>query len=220
MSKLKPRGPWRTSALVAASVLATSILASCATPGEHLSAVTDRAEGTEVMQETLDQAWREVVAVDPGAVRPDVELIRLVSLDEWAPTTASCLADEGFKDVTIDASGQGVLVGDLAEAQRSAYQLALYVCAARYPLDPKYNEPLDEAQMKKLYEYYVNELSTCLRELGYEPSPAPSLQGFIDSYASDPWLPWVEASLLAAPSGPNATAELETRCPQLPPDLW
>ncbi|MBA4248019.1 MAG: hypothetical protein C0444_06965 [Microbacterium sp.] len=195
-------------------------LTSCANSGSEPLTESENKTDAEIVQELLDRSWAQVEILDPDAVRPEVDFVRFVELDEWDDIIASCLQSEGFLNVTANSSGGGINYSDIPDSQRSAFQLAQYLCEAMYPLDPKYNRPLSEVQLSKLYRYYSEDLVVCLREMGYETSPPPSLQRFVDSYYSEPWLPWAEASEQALPLGEQALSELEAQCPQLPNDLW
>lgn len=170
----------------------------------------------QIVRETLDQQWMEIQSQHPSASRPDVEIERLVSPDEWAAVMAQCLADEGFTTVKANSDGS-IEWGDIAQAQ--AFDVARYACSATFPQDPKYMRPLTDAQLDKLYNYYVGDLTQCLTDLGYKTSVPPSQQVFRETYDSTPWLPFSEAASQVAGS-PELRSQLDRECPQTPDDLY
>ncbi|KQW08183.1 hypothetical protein ASC66_04425 [Leifsonia sp. Root4] len=147
----------------------------------------------------------------PDDKRPDVELVRLVSLQEWPEAVAQCLRDAGW-NATSEDGGVG-LVG-VTEAQREPSALAQYTCEAQYPVDPKYLSQLTDSQLEYLYVYYTTTLRDCLIDAGYTPSDPPSREKFIESYyRTGAWSPYSEVPV-------TAVADLDEKCPQVPEGLW
>jgi len=171
-------------ALVA--LAATVCLGGCTSP---TSTQGLDAAGLQQVREELDLQWEWVLAVDPTASRPEVEIVRLLMPEEWAPVTAECLRTQGFPDVTARFDG-GVTPGTLAQGQLGAYQLATYTCAAMYPIDPKYRQPLDEQQLRALYDHYAGPLTACLEGIGLSVADPPSFEVFKETFATaETWNP-------------------------------
>ncbi|QTX03380.1 hypothetical protein [Agromyces archimandritae] len=119
--------------------------AGCAATSEPVIPTPDAlssAEADALIDAAIEQSWKAYGP--PGQERPDVPLIRTIELDEWGSVMAPCMREQGF-DVSIGAGG-GMQSGDVANEQLDAYNLAMFVCEASYPLDPKYSATLNEAQ--------------------------------------------------------------------------
>lgn len=170
------------------------------------------------IQSVLDESWKALQAQYPSAVRPEVDVVRIVTTDEWAPMIADCLSKEGFPYATAPGDGS-IAWTDVPNEQMEAFDIARYKCSAMYPRDPSHQEPLSESQLDRLYEYYTGEMTECLISLGYDVPPAPSRQAFGESYSTKPWLPF-DSAYATAQDDPEAYALLEKTCPQVPDDLW
>lgn len=203
---------------IATLAVAFMITGCSATEPEALEpTATTAASDQQLIQDQLDQMWSQVESQYPELARPSVEIVRLVSLEDWAPTMAECLSAAGFADVSAGEDGS-LEWGSVPQAQASAFELARYTCSAQFPQDPKFLRPLTGEQLGRLYDYYTGDLTACLTELGYEVPAPPSRQEFQDTYATSPWLPFSEAAEQATAAG--ASAELAAACPQLPATLW
>lgn len=181
----------------------------------HAADPTSSLTDAQIMGESLDQLWSQVQAQYPDATRPSVEMVRTISTDEWAQVMADCLSEEGFSSVRANDDGS-IEWGDISQVQ--AFDVARYVCTAKFPRDPKYQRPLTDAQLDRLYSYYVGDLTECLTGLGYQISPPPSQQVFRETYDTDPWLPIADAAYQA--DSPEKWAEIVRTCPQVPDDLY
>ncbi|UOE42822.1 hypothetical protein [Agromyces larvae] len=125
------------------------------------------------------------------------------------------MATHGFT-VTVGSDG-GLASGDLPSAQAATYNLALFTCEASYPLDPKYNAPLNESQRRFLYDYLSNELVDCLEEEGFDIGSPPSWQQFTESLDGESmWSPFNELSGIS----PRRFHEVSEACPQIPTGLY
>lgn len=163
-----------------------------------------------------DGAWSDVVSVYPDALRPDVEPVRTVSTDEWADVISQCLRDEGFPAVTSPGDGSIEWSG-VPQAQMQSFHVARYSCTVMFPRDPSHQGRLTPAQLDKLYDYYVGELTDCLQNLKYEVPPRPSREVFKETYYTAPWLPFAEA--FSGPLSEDQRSQLSRDCPQAPSDL-
>ncbi|HZD22176.1 MAG TPA: hypothetical protein VE569_02065 [Acidimicrobiia bacterium] len=146
----------------------------------------------------------------------DAEFERYISPWEYAAVMVPCLTEQG---IPVRADGaNGILFGDVPVAQARAQAEALYRCKVRFPTDPLFNEPVNEEQLRFLYEYQVGDLTACLESEGYSVPPAPSLESFIESYThpgGDVWSPYpTEDPRLEQPAEWH---RLNKVCPQNPP---
>ncbi len=195
-------------------VMATTGCTTTEADGDSVDTTSSLADA-QLIEESLDQHWNQVQAQYPSAVRPSVEVVRTISADEWAQVMADCLTEEGFSSVRANDDGS-IEWGNISQVQ--AFDVARYVCTAKFPRDPKYQRPLTDAQLDRLYSYYVGDLTKCLTGLGYQISPPPSQQVFRETYDTDPWLPIADAASRA--DSPEKWAEIVRTCPQVPDDLY
>lgn len=102
--------------------------------------------------------------------------------------------------------------------QQGAYAVARFVCYAGYPYPDKYFEPLDAAQIQRLYDFFVKEAVPCLESFGLTPDDPPSAQVFAETYETPHmWLPF---KALGAVTDQDRYFEVSAACPQYPDDLW
>jgi len=161
---------------------------------------------------TLELAWSDVIASHPSAIRPETEFVRFVFPNEWAETRAQCLNDAGLA-ATVSSDG-GVELR-VASGQGEVTELAKFVCAAQYPMDPIANEDLNESQLALAYWYYTHELRDCLEGEGIQVDNVPSLAVFKQHfYTDDSWSPYA-----SVPEGVDWEG-LNSRCPQAAPGLY
>lgn len=201
----------------ALSLAALMLLTGCAAP-ESTPATDPALE--QRMRAIADQAWDDLLAKHRDAQRPEYRVERMITMDEWGSVIAGCMNDLGFTSVTDSGDG-GILSGDMNPGQSEPYDIALYDCQARYPLDPKYSDPLTEEMIAKIYDHYVDELTPCVEGLGYDVPTAPSRQRFMETYATNPWNPLgdIITEIAASENGNDIQLLLEA-CPELPPDLY
>ena len=93
------------------------------------------AEVDPLIQDELDSAWETYTFMNHGeeVERPDVPIVQVIDFDEQNAKWAECLRDAGY-EVDLDADGQGLAVED---SETGDSLLALYVCKASYPYDPR-----------------------------------------------------------------------------------
>lgn len=170
-------------------------------------------------QEQLDSLWALVVSLHPDAVRPTVDRVRFIQPAEWPQTQADCTREEGF-DVIISLDGGLSSPQGLPDAQREAYRIARYVCNAKYPIDPKYSEPLTPEQIAAVYDYYLQDLIPCLEGEGYPVPSPPSRSLFLETFlSSKQWIPYSEVFWDA--DVPEAEfMRVSEKCPQWPSGLY
>jgi len=83
--------------------------------------------------EYIDMMWSMVSWIHPDAVRPATVVERTVTASEVAEITVTCLRGEGFPNARV-VDHNGVEPGIEATKEPEKYHIALYVCAARYPI--------------------------------------------------------------------------------------
>ncbi|TDD65397.1 hypothetical protein E1262_25300 [Jiangella aurantiaca] len=173
----------------------------------------DDADMADYLAQLADEAESLGIA-DP----PEVDPIRFIRIDEYGPTLADCITDEGFPAEAEGASG--IAFGEIPQAQAEAFALAQYTCAARYPVHPRYSRPFTDEQLSALYDYFVNDLVPCLEREGFGTANPPSRETFIATY-SDPeraWVPYAELDVIGQAGGPEGEAAINETCPQHAPD--
>jgi len=204
------------TALVAVMVSTVALTITACTPqGDPLSSPDSSA--TEVdsatrayLDETATALAGQLGIVDP----PKVELVRLITLNEWAPTQIACLQEAGF-DATETADGQGIRYPQIEDPTlRQSLNLAIYTCELKYPTQLKYMTPLSTDALTKLYEYRTGDLVSCLEREGYsvEPDP-PSLAVFIQTNAG--WSPFEDIKIAEADM-----KRVFAECPQTPESIY
>ena len=197
---------------VALALVLAATLANCAS----IEKPSDNPNTEHRLQAIADDAWAALGARYPDATRPDTTSIRIVSPDDWAGAITGCMNDGGFPEVAARHDG-GVDAGAVNAEQQEAYDLTYFACTAQYPVDPKYSEPLTDAQVERLYRYYKDDLAPCLEDQGFTISAAPSEQLFFETYESEPWIPYGEIIMLVSP---EQLQNLQKSCPEEPADLW
>jgi hypothetical protein len=205
---------------MAVLVLTVSALAGCAAailPADDAPSArpSPSPSFTLTLDDQLDQEWDFVTQRFPSAVRPEVEFARYIDQSEWPPAIADCLVGQGFADVKAMPDG-GIESGPVPPAQAEAYAVAMYVCSAQYPMDPKYLAPMTDDRIGALYDYYVDEMVPCLEAEGYAVPPAPSRETYIDTYLTGGWTPYDGV----APSSNAEWYRINDVCPQFPSDFY
>lgn len=150
------------------------------------------------------------------------EFVRYIHPDEWAAVRAECLEEEGWLvEITVD--GSGIRFPEVTPEQSIEMAAADERCGDRYPVDPKYRQPLSTSQLQFLYNWY-NEVSIpCLEGEGYSGFDPQSLDAFIEGYSrGNAWTPVDDIFEQLRTEGPNALARLYQKCPAGPPvdDLY
>ncbi|MBX9717621.1 MAG: hypothetical protein K2X36_02115 [Microbacteriaceae bacterium] len=208
--------PVRTAASVVTVLAVVLSLAACSSelrPPElpDYSAAELEAQTAADNQRALDDLLRDF----PDAEVPDVERVRLVSLEEWPLAMAECLSAEGFGAV---AEGGG-LSASAPFGQELPYAIAYYVCSVEYPIDPRVMVPLVEDQIRYLYDYYTQVMTPCLEAEGYEVPEPPSRQTFVSTYGQPgSWAPYTFVT--EAVSSQEEWDRVNRLCTQTPAELF
>lgn len=206
--------PW---AAIAVSV----VLAGCsapATPGAPTAGGAQQAASPSSAPATVDTAAKRARELAEYAKYlgltevPDVQPVRFVSPDEQAGYHAACMAEQGYPAAPDGTYGA-------APGQDEAIALALYTCAARYPLDDKYEQPYTVAQQRIIYDHFASTLIPCFKSRGFEAPPLPVFETFLAGIGTaQEYNPHAYLDNLTGPQ----MRELEQACPFLPPaeELW
>jgi hypothetical protein len=145
------------------------------------------------------------------------EVVRYVNPDEWASTQADCLKDEGWI-VEITPDGSGLKFPDVAPEQAGDMEAAADRCLARYPVDPRFYQPLDDDQLELVYDWYVNTEMPCLTDLGYSGFEPPSLETFKETWTTQShWDPVPDVIDQIDANGPDVLSYVYRDCPRYPP---
>lgn len=160
------------------------------------------------------RALDTLLAQFPDTEVPVVERVRFVTLEEWAAVTATCLNEEGFE---AEASNNG-LSSSASPEQEHEFAVATYVCALKYPTNPRTNIPLNEDQIRYLYDYYTLVLTPCVENEGFQVPPPPTQQSYISNYGqAGSWNPY---EIVAEASSEEEWQRINELCPQVPSELY
>lgn len=206
----------RIVSLVASGLVVLLALTACSS--EIRPPTFDKASDAKLAAQASADAQRALdtlLAQFPDAEVPIVEKVRFVELDEWTAATASCLNDEGFDAEAVDNS----LSSTAPAGQEEPFAVATYVCALKYPINPRSNIPLNEDQIRYLYEYYTRVMTPCVEKEGFQVPEPPTQQSYIERYGQEgSWNPY---ELVAeAVSSEEDWQRINRLCPQVPTGLY
>lgn len=132
--------------------------------------------GVASHKDTLRQFAEAFGIEDP----PEVEPIRVVDQAERGQVMSECLTEAGFP-VTLEPDGS-VGMEFASPDQTAAYDLAMYVCMAQYPLDPRLSGELTDAQLTIYYDWLLENPVACMLERGHPVADPPTPETFIANY--------------------------------------
>jgi hypothetical protein len=162
----------------------------------------------------LESYRNGVLAAYPDANLPPVEITKMVSPKQQNELIVDCMTEGGW-DATL-SSDDGVEFGAVAPAQEEALLVKLYECQSSYPIDSKWLDPLSRSELRRLYDYYVDELAPCVAERGIDVPVAPSFETFAESYkGNEQWHPY--ANVRNVPR--EDLDKLLSDCPQTPAEF-
>ena len=138
---------------------------------------------------------------------PEVTPVKYVTLETQDAHVNACMSEQGFEP---DSEGMyGAPTG-----QMTVLNTTLYVCAASYPLEDKYERPYSIEQKRIIYDYFVGSLVPCLTEHGFTPPEAPSFETFLATAGTaEEYLPFRVLAAADAATFERVSAE----CPLMPP---
>lgn len=139
-------------------------------------------------------------------------VIREVAPEEQTEVYISCMGEYGYVVRLDEVSGGRVVEWDLDQAE--SYWTAGYMCAAQYPLTPKYYQPYNAEQLRMLYDWQLEEAIPCLEGLGFTiTEEPPTFESFYGEYAMTGAVVWL-AHRYVDGEIQNDTQDL---CPPRPP---
>lgn len=207
--------------LLATAVAAAGLLAGCTGAVPESSSVP--AEDWDLSPEDYQRLYLEFVDglqeqhLLDSPVEP--QLVRYVDETEWAVAQVSCLTEAGFP-AEVNAQ-RGITFGNIPVEQAEAQREAAAACAAKYPVDPRYNLPLPRKRAELQYEFLVDTVGPCVESLGYSLSSPPSLQVWLDEYYASgfAWDPYGEVLEQTSPGGSDLD-DVYQRCTNINPDVY
>lgn len=194
---------------VLACVLIFPLAVACSSPGSSNNGDGDLAPETLSVEEQVADLADSLNITDP----PAVETVRLVTPEERGPLVDACLAEQGYSSLDLLEVG-------IPEEQLGAFELAQFICMAKYPIDPEYTSPWSEDQISIQYDWTIDSVIPCLVDRGYTITDVPSREVFISTWFSDPFYPFsqIPPSVLSN----EQSDALNQACPQIAPTelLW
>jgi hypothetical protein len=103
---------------------------------------------------------------------------------DLAKARAKCLVSKGWS-ATVSADGS--LESNFPSSQGDDFDRDDIACQREVGIDPE--APTPQEVVKRDYKLYV-EAARCLRNHGWPIGDPPTLQTFLDTYETDPWMPW------------------------------
>lgn len=201
----------RRLAAMGRTIAAVALLAACT-----------GAQPAEIGQPEAPDETGSSADVIPTSTSPtatpttNVELVRYIHPDEWALTRQECLEEEGWiVEISIDG---GIKFPDVTPEQSVEMEAANDRCGERYPIDPKYRQPLSEEQLAFLYDWYIEVNIPCMEAEGYIGFDPPSLDRFIETGGTvEQWTPIDDITDQIETRGGDTLPALYAVCPPGPP---
>jgi hypothetical protein len=197
--------------VVALTAVASSLLlAGCGPPASVPPGPSD-AEVESVVQQQLDSLWNSYPMPD-GAVKPDVQRVAFTTADTWSTMQVSCLNEQGLE--AHEVSGGYTVEG------RGDARVAMWVCQAKYPRDPRGAGYLSDAQILYMYDYYTTRLAPCMAMLGYAVTEPPAREDYVERFRDGAyWSPY-SAEGQAQPTDIAKWQRIDFECGRLPADPY
>ncbi len=201
-----------TLVTLAATVLT---LAGCVAAAPPPAGITP-AQRAEATKQDLALRWSTLTDGNPEFPAPKVVIVRYTNYLDEAQTIAACLRRSGYPKAVATASGD-VIDTTLTPPESFPYNVAKYVCEAKYPVDPLELGYLSDAQEEYLYSYWQNETIPCLRGQGVTVAALPPIAQFGEGYEDVGTMnPFTHLSA----ADQRDAARLETQCPPYPGQLY
>jgi hypothetical protein len=185
----------KTLALAIAAALTLSLL-GCTEPARESPPANDPlAEALALRDAQLSELATSLGLTDP----PTTELVQWVTPEEARDAWLGCLTNAGVAATPVGASEMAF---DPADAE------AVWICKAKYTLDPRVAHKLGSDKLSIIYRYFVDVQVPCLEEHGFVIEDAEPETRFKPHYYSDhPWIPYHSVP------AEDVTAELIAACP-------
>ncbi len=177
-----------------------------------VTAARDESSSTTyVSRETnRDDLLRSIANTDPEIDFPeDVPVVQWVTPEERIEYIDECMTEAGFPQGSDGGYHSG-------PDQFVAFRIAWYVCNGSYPLDERYVQPLNEAQIRMVYEYTRDVMIPCYNANGWPVDPAslPSEDTYVETWGTtELWIPPDEPDSMDSDTM-NTFGEV---CPLMPP---
>lgn len=159
-----------TAAAVAAVCL---LMAGCVPVREVPAGGLSDDEVQLLLARNIDGVWMGMGLDD--AKRPPDPAVVFIDQDQWAPSMASCMTDQGFTGYVGDESG--LQVGNYVE--REDESIAWYLCQATYQHDPNEYGGLNGRQLEYMYDYNRDILVPCLEAHGVDVGTPPDREAAV-----------------------------------------
>ncbi len=105
----------------------------------------------------------------------------------WGSNVADCMRESGVDSAQM-RDGTGLTYRGDGPGER----IVFYGCSVAYPLDPRAEGYLSEAQRGYAWDYWTSRTVPCLLALGYPVPGVPERDAFIArSYAGTSWNPYL-----------------------------
>lgn len=134
------------------------------------------------LQASYEEGLAELAANLQLDSLPEVEFERWVeTVEDSVETEAQCLTEQGFEVHVED----GTLAFTDVDAVSEEFQQASYICAARFPLHPRYSAEWTEDQKALVYDFQTEFTIPCIEALGHEVdvSERPTRQEWIATFS-------------------------------------
>lgn len=200
------------------ALVALCLCAGCSATGDGRAPAPASVDaqlptGPAADQGTADEAYLERYREDLAELHgvedpPSVEVVRRVAPAEQSALVGACMEERGWP---VEVDPEGGVVASVPDQQVTQLNESWYVCWASYPPLEQYLRPLDDEQLGRLYDYYVDELTPCLRAEGHAVDPPSRERWLHDRATGQDWMPYFDVE--GAPD-----EELERRCPASPED--
>jgi hypothetical protein len=137
----------------------------------------------ELIALELDLQW-QFLGLTPDSPRPAVERVRLVSDNEAEAVHKECIIDAGYENYGSSTA--------TAVNASNFERLALYICAAQYPVAPSNLNLFSEEQLSYLYDYFETTVIPCLKAADVAVDDIPTRAEYIDGSRGKlfAWLPY------------------------------
>lgn len=197
---------------IAVSVLLLA-LAGCASSAPIPPGATD-AEADRVVAEELVSYWSNLGLGQSQNGRVVATRIAFTTADSWASQQVTCLVAAGLAAREVSGGFAIDSNGSLSNAEGIDAQLT---CLAQYPVDPRVEGFLSDAQALYMYDYFTQRLAPCLQLLGYDVAPPPGRDSYVHLLRTGlAWTPYERADGTPIASTPAQWSLIDAKCPALP----
>jgi hypothetical protein len=191
------------------------LLVGCASAAVAPAGIT-AAQKQAATEAHLAESWALIDGQNPALKAPRVRIVRYTNYLDEPSTIATCLRGAGYPK-TIVTSSNDVVDPALIQPESYSFDVAKYVCEAKYPKDPLELGYLSDAQESFLYSYWQDNSVPCLRAQGLSVRDLPPIGQFGEGYEDvgnmNPF------GHLKLPAGLSLAA-LQSRCQPYPGELY